>query len=127
MKSVIVKAHPLRCEVLEVPVPQPGPDEILVKVVCCGSNPRDWKAPDHLIPGVEINQGNEMSGIVEEVGENVYEFRKGDRIASPARLSYRSQQMPYLKTDSQVIIAHSQSSRQMNRLRYEVNGEPLRF
>ena len=80
MKSVIVKAHPLRCEMLEIPVPQPGPDEILVKVICCASNPRDWKAPDHLIPGVEINQGNELSGIVGEVGENVYEFRKGDRI-----------------------------------------------
>jgi NADPH:quinone reductase len=81
MKSVIVKAHPLRCDVVDVPIPQPGPDEILIKVVCCASNPRDWKAPDHLIQGVEINQGNEMSGIVEEVGSNVYEFRKGDRVA----------------------------------------------
>lgn len=82
MKSVIVRAHPLRCEIVHVPVPQPGPDEVLVKVIYCASNPRDWKAPDHLIPGEEINQGNEMSGIVEAVGVNVFEFRKGDRVAA---------------------------------------------
>ncbi|OPB37707.1 zinc binding dehydrogenase [Trichoderma guizhouense] len=82
MKSVIVKAHPLRCEIIDTPIPQPGPDEVLIKVIFCASNPRDWKAPDHLIPGVEINQGNEMSGIIEAVGNNVYEFRKGDRVAA---------------------------------------------
>lgn len=82
MKSVIVKAHPLRCETVDVPIPKPGPDELLIKVIYCASNPRDWKAPDHLIPGVEINQGNEMSGIVEDVGSNVYEFHKGDRVAA---------------------------------------------
>lgn len=54
MKSVIVKARPLRCEIIDVPIPDPGPDEVLIKVIYCASNPRDWKAPDHLIPGVEI-------------------------------------------------------------------------
>ncbi|KAL7947517.1 GroES-like protein [Trichoderma barbatum] len=82
MKSVIVKAHPLRCEIIDTPIPQPGPEEVLIKVIFCASNPRDWKAPDHLIPGAELNQGNEMSGIVEAVGSNVYEFRKGDRVAA---------------------------------------------
>ncbi|PON23118.1 alcohol dehydrogenase [Trichoderma gamsii] len=82
MKSVIVKARPLRCEIIDVPIPEPGPDEVLIKVIYCASNPRDWKAPDHLIPGVEINQGNEMSGVIEVVGSNVYEFRKGDRVAA---------------------------------------------
>ncbi|KAL7933860.1 GroES-like protein [Trichoderma chlorosporum] len=82
MKSVIVKAHPLQCEIIDVPIPRPQPNEVLIKVIFCASNPRDWKAPDHLIPGVEINQGNEMSGIVEAVGTNVYEFRKGDRVAA---------------------------------------------
>lgn len=82
MKSVIVKARPLRCEIIDVPIPEPGPDEVLIKVIYCASNPRDWKAPDHLVPGVEINQGNEMSGLIETVGSNVYEFRKGDRVAA---------------------------------------------
>lgn len=81
MKSTIVRAHPLRCDIINVPVPQPGPREVLIKVIYCASNPRDWKAPDHLIPGEEINQGNEMSGTVEVVGTQVYEFRKGDRVA----------------------------------------------
>lgn len=67
---------------IDVPIPEPRPDEVLIKVACCASNPRDWKAPDHLFPGVEINQGNEMSGIVESVGKDVFEFRKGDRVAA---------------------------------------------
>ncbi|OOQ90284.1 alcohol dehydrogenase [Penicillium brasilianum] len=82
MKSTIVRAHPLRCDIIDVLVPQPGPHEVLIKVIYCASNPRDWKAPDHLIPGEEINQGNEMSGIVEAVGSQVYEFRKGVRVAA---------------------------------------------
>lgn len=82
MKSLIVQAHPLRCKIVEIPVPQPGPQEVLIKVIYCASNPRDWKAPDHLIPGEDINQGNEMSGVIEAVGSDVYEFRKGDRVAA---------------------------------------------
>ncbi|KAJ5717286.1 alcohol dehydrogenase [Penicillium malachiteum] len=82
MKSVVVRAHPLRCDIEDVPIPQPGPHEVLIKVIYCASNPRDWKAPDHLIPGEEINQGNEMSGIVESIGTEVYEFRPGDRVAA---------------------------------------------
>ncbi|KAJ5621139.1 alcohol dehydrogenase [Penicillium lagena] len=82
MKSVIVQAHPLRCKIVDVPVPQPGPQEVLIKVTYCASNPRDWKAPDHLIPGEDINQGNEMSGVIEAVGSAVYEFRKGGRVVA---------------------------------------------
>ncbi|KAJ5729139.1 uncharacterized protein N7483_003647 [Penicillium malachiteum] len=62
--------------------PQPGPHEVLIKVIYCTSNPRDWKAPDHLILHKEIHQGNEMSGIVESICTEVYEFRAGDRVAT---------------------------------------------
>jgi NADPH2:quinone reductase len=84
MKSVVVYGQPsLRCEIVDVPIPKPGAKEVLIKVVFCASNPRDWKAQDHLLPhNPPINQGNEMAGIDEAVGCDVYEFRKGDPVAA---------------------------------------------
>jgi NADPH:quinone reductase len=82
MKSVFVSGNPLKTEIRDVGIPAPGPNEVLVKVVCCGSNPKDWKMPEQLEKGQVLNQGQDMSGVVESVGENVYEFRRGDRIAA---------------------------------------------
>lgn len=46
-----------------------------------GSNPKDWKVPEWL--GVESNQGDDIAGVVHEVGADVYEFKNGK--ASPRR------------------------------------------
>ena len=40
-----------------------------------GSNPKDWKVAEWL--GVESNQGDDMAGVVHEVGADVYEFKAG--------------------------------------------------
>lgn len=82
MKSVIAFGHPLRTEIRDVPIPIPGPNEILVRVICCGANPKDWKMPEVLESHLAINQGQDMSGLVEAVGENVSGFRRGDRVAA---------------------------------------------
>lgn len=67
MKSVVVFGRPLRCEIQDVPIPNPGSDEVLIRVLFCASNPRGWKAPDHLLPAHEpINQGTEMGGYYRE-------------------------------------------------------------
>jgi L-iditol 2-dehydrogenase len=62
-----------------MPKPKIGTDELLVKVMACGicgSDVMEWyrikKAPRVL--------GHEMTGIIEEVGENVKNFKVGDRV-----------------------------------------------
>ena len=58
-----------------------GPDEVLIKVVCAGSNPKDWKHPMPNYFNVKVNQGDDVGGIVEAAGSNFTNFRKGDRVA----------------------------------------------
>ena len=41
MKEAIV--HPgTKVEIREVPIPSPKPNEVVIKVVVSGSNPKDW-------------------------------------------------------------------------------------
>ncbi|MCJ1248375.1 hypothetical protein MMC30_005592 [Trapelia coarctata] len=80
MKEAIVHRGP-RVEIIESPIPTPGPDQIVTKVVVSGSNPKDWKLPEW-VPDRVINQGDDIAGIVYAVGTNVTEFKPGDRIAA---------------------------------------------
>ena len=64
-----------------VPVPQPGADEVRLKIVVCGVCRTDI----HIIEGdlplrkSPLIPGHEIVGVVDQVGEDVEEFRVGDR------------------------------------------------
>ena len=46
MKEVIVHPTPeLHTTIHEVPVPEPGPDEVVIKVIVAGSNPKGLAFP----------------------------------------------------------------------------------
>jgi len=83
MKEVIV--HPLLeqwTSIIESPIPTPGPDEIVIKVITAASNPKDY---EHLLSsGQTINSGDDVAGTVHSLGESVKrteEFRIGDKVA----------------------------------------------
>ena len=64
-----------------IPVPKPGPGEILVKVKAAALNPADWKARKGFVPvSFPAILGADVSGDVEELGEGVTDFKKGDRV-----------------------------------------------
>ncbi|KAI1771247.1 GroES-like protein [Hypoxylon cercidicola] len=79
MKEAIV-APGLTVEIIDSPIPKPNADQVLIKVHVSGSNPKDWKVPNWR--KVTANQGDDIAGIVEEVGDNVTEFKPGDRVAA---------------------------------------------
>ncbi len=63
----------------EIPIPKPGPKEMLVKVISCGicgSDVVEW----YRLPRAPLVQGHEIGGEVVEVGEAVRKYKTGDRV-----------------------------------------------
>ena len=71
--------------VIDLPVPEPGPGEALVRVAACGFCHHDLLVMNGTLrrgvaPGVVL--GHEISGVVEDVGEGVDRVIPGDRVVS---------------------------------------------
>ncbi|KAK3902635.1 chaperonin 10-like protein [Staphylotrichum tortipilum] len=79
MKEALVSKGP-KVQIVDSPIPTPNPDQVLIKVIVSGSNPKDWKVPVWF--GSTANEGDDIAGIVEAVGANVFEFAPGDRVAA---------------------------------------------
>jgi NADPH:quinone reductase-like Zn-dependent oxidoreductase len=68
-------------ELDEVPCPQPGPGEVLVRVHAAGVNPVDWKIREgYMRAPLPSIMGSDFSGIVAEVGPGVHGFLVGDAV-----------------------------------------------
>jgi threonine dehydrogenase-like Zn-dependent dehydrogenase len=83
MKSVIA-VHPGHLEILDTPVPKPGPYQALVRTECaCLCNRTDSELLSGNFPGMEdklpFALGHESVGTVVAVGEKVRHFTVGDR------------------------------------------------
>lgn len=79
MKACIITG-PGRTEVADIPIPQVGDDEVLVKVSICGvctSEIHPWLEGKGGVNGV---LGHEPVGIIEALGKNVTGFSIGDRV-----------------------------------------------
>ena len=69
----------------EIPKPEPKPGEVLIKVMAattCGTDLKMYHRGYHDLVYHAIPWGHECAGVVEEIGEGVEKFKKGDRIAS---------------------------------------------
>ncbi|HLH88871.1 MAG TPA: NADP-dependent oxidoreductase [Xanthobacteraceae bacterium] len=73
----------LRVETL--PDPQPGPDEMLVKILAASVNPVDYKIRNGGYPAVKDDKlpytlGRDVAGVVERCGDRISRFKRGDAI-----------------------------------------------
>ncbi|KDR68597.1 hypothetical protein GALMADRAFT_256879 [Galerina marginata CBS 339.88] len=66
----------------ETEIYKPGPGEVLVKIKATSLNPVDWKIKKYgvFIENFPAILGTDLAGDVEEVGEGVTEFKKGDPV-----------------------------------------------
>jgi NADPH:quinone reductase-like Zn-dependent oxidoreductase len=66
----------------DVPRPEPGTHEMLVRIHAAGVNPVDWKIREGLFGKILLPavMGSDFSGVVEALGEEVTEFRVGQSV-----------------------------------------------
>lgn len=64
----------------ELPVPDCGPGELLVRIAACGVCWTDLKKVDHGTVAPPRVFGHEMAGVVERAGDGVTRFAPGDRV-----------------------------------------------
>jgi alcohol dehydrogenase, propanol-preferring len=69
----------------EVPEPEPGPDEVLIRVHACAVCRTDLHVVDGELPDPKLPliPGHQIVGTVEEVGGRVERFAPGDRVGVP--------------------------------------------
>src|SRR6185503_14499389 len=87
MRAVAIREFggPDKVQLMDLSRPKPARGELLVHAVAVGVNPLDFKVREGLLKDVvphtfPIVLGCEVAGIVEELGEGVSRFRKGDKI-----------------------------------------------
>ena len=74
----------------EVPTPQPGPGQVLVRMNAIGVNPVETyiRAGTHpQKPALPYTPGNDGAGVVEQVGPDVNGFKPGDRVYTAGSIS----------------------------------------
>lgn len=95
-------------EIKEIEKPTIQTNEVLVKVLTAGVNPLDnmiSKGEVKLIVPYKLPQvaGNEMVGIVEEIGHNVTNFQKGDRVFARLPLNHIGAFSEYVAIDENAL------------------------
>jgi NADPH:quinone reductase-like Zn-dependent oxidoreductase len=85
MKAVRIERFggPEVIAVQDTPVPQPGADEVLVRVAAAGVAPWDViirEGRSKVSPQPPLTLGSDLAGTVENVGERVTDFRAGDAV-----------------------------------------------
>lgn len=65
-----------------ISIPTPDRGQLLIKVQAAALNPVDWKVQANgiIVTDYPAILGTDIAGLVEELGDGVEGFRKGDRV-----------------------------------------------
>jgi len=92
MKAMVLFKSGTPLEYTDMPIPEPGSSQVLVKVRACGVCRTDLHVIDGDLPptGCSLPEpklplvpGHEIVGMVEKIGSNVTMFRPGNRVGIP--------------------------------------------
>ncbi len=92
MKACIIESFGGRdqLKIADLPAPEPGEGEVLIRIHAAGVNPVDWKIREgwlkELFPHhFPVILGWDMAGIVEKTGYSARRFKPGDEVYAYAR------------------------------------------
>jgi D-arabinose 1-dehydrogenase-like Zn-dependent alcohol dehydrogenase len=82
MRSVRATRAKGPLELVEVPIPQPGPGSVRIKVEACGICHSDSVTKEGMWPGVQFPRapGHEVAGVVDAIGAGVTGWIAGQRV-----------------------------------------------
>jgi NADPH2:quinone reductase len=86
----------------EVPMPRPGPGQVLVRMHAVGVNPVETyiRAGTYArVPDLPYTPGNDGAGVVEQVGSDVRDFKPGDRVYTAGSVSGTYAEFALCKTE----------------------------
>ena len=112
MKAAVVRAFGQPLTIEDIPIPRPGPGEVLVKVVACGVCHTDLHAADGdwpVRPTPPFVPGHEAAGIVVELGAGVTELKEGDAVGV-AWLHDACMRCEYCETGWETLCAHQHNT-----------------
>ncbi len=111
MKAAVMTEFRKPLEIMDLPDPEPGPDDALIRVEACGICRSDWHLWQGdwtwmgIQPQLPLVMGHEMAGVVEAVGSGVRSFRVGDRVTLPFHMACG--RCEYCQTGrSNICLAH---------------------
>ncbi len=90
MKAAVFHGPEIGLRIDDIPVPEIGPSDVLVKVAACGACHTDLHYIEHGIPTFKkppVVLGHEASGIIEKAGAEVVNVSEGQRVLIPAVLT----------------------------------------
>lgn len=110
MKAAVIQEYggPETLTVKEVPKPQIGPNDVLVKVKATSINPVDWKIREgylrEMIPyEFPLILGWDAAGVIAEVGEQVKGWQVGDEVFTRPEITRNGTYAEYVAVPSHLI------------------------
>jgi len=85
MRAMVLERAGEPLKLVDLPIPEPKPGELLLKVLACGICRTDLHVVDGELtePRLPLVPGHQIVGLVEQVGSGVDGFSKGDTVGVP--------------------------------------------
>ncbi len=85
MRAMVLETGQRRLQLKQLPVPQPSPGQLLIRVHACGVCRTDLHIVDQELSGAKLPliPGHEIVGTVVKTGDQVTRFRPGERVGVP--------------------------------------------
>lgn len=117
MKAMVLHKAGEPLELKEVPVPQPDANQLLLNIHSCGVCRTDLHIVDGELqePNLPLIPGHQIVGRVEQVGSEVSDFKKGDKVGVPW-LGYTCGNCEFCQRDQENLCDHARFTG------YDING-----